>query len=175
MKTAKTEILKISKSGVDFIKKFEGIHDGDLSKIGLQPKMCPAGIWTVGYGYALVNKDNGKWIKGRDQYHLIQKQYPELLTITEEDAVKLLDQILDKYELKVLRNIKVDISQTQFDMLVSHTFNTGGSDTLFKLINSEAKMIDIEKWWTTKYITADGVRLPGLIRRRREEFQNYSK
>ena len=38
--------MKTSQIGIDLIKHFEGLHDGDLKKIGLQPKKCPAGIWT---------------------------------------------------------------------------------------------------------------------------------
>ena len=175
MANVKTEAFKTSQFGVDFIKHFEGIHDGNLKKIGLQPKMCPAGIWTIGYGYALINKKTNKWIKGLDQFYIIEQQYPELLNITEDEAVKLLNEILVKYELKVLKNIKVEISQIQFDMLVSHTFNTGGSNTLFKLINSKAPISEIKKWWITKYTTANNIKQPGLVRRRSEEFKNYSK
>ena len=46
----------ICNAAIDLVKSFEGIHDGDLTVIGLQPKMCPAGIWTVGYGRALRSK-----------------------------------------------------------------------------------------------------------------------
>ena len=38
--------MKTSQIGISLIKHFEGLHDGDLKKIGLQPKKCPAGIWT---------------------------------------------------------------------------------------------------------------------------------
>jgi lysozyme len=40
--------MKISEKGLDLIKHFESLHDGDLTIVGLQPKMCPAGIWTEG-------------------------------------------------------------------------------------------------------------------------------
>ena len=55
--------MKTSNIGIELIKEFESLHDGDLSIIGLQPKMCPAGIWTEGYGHAM--RDNkGNFIKG---------------------------------------------------------------------------------------------------------------
>ena len=38
--------MKTSQKGINLIKYFESLHDGDLTEIGLQPKMCPAGIWT---------------------------------------------------------------------------------------------------------------------------------
>lgn len=37
----------INEAGISLIKEFESLHDGDLSVIGLQPKQCPAGIWTI--------------------------------------------------------------------------------------------------------------------------------
>ena len=33
---------------VKLVSHYEGLHDGDLSKVGLQPKMDPIGIWTEG-------------------------------------------------------------------------------------------------------------------------------
>ena len=45
--------MKTGTKGIELIKSFESLHDGDLSKIGLQPKMCPAQIWTEGYGRAM--------------------------------------------------------------------------------------------------------------------------
>lgn len=165
--------FKTSKLGLDLIKKYEGLHDGDLSAIGLQPKMCPAGIWTVGYGYALINKKTGKWLKGKNDYKLIAEQYPELLNMTKEQAEAQLISFLEKYEKKVSINIKVPISQNQFDMLVCHTMNTGGSNTLFSLINQKADISLIEDWWTTRYITVEGKKLKGLINRRKEEFEIY--
>jgi len=172
---AKEERMKVSKEGIDFIKRFEGLHDGDMSKIGLQPKMCPAGIWTAGYGHAMVNKKTGKFLVGTGDYKLIAEQYPELETMTEEEAANLLDKDLDKYESIVNRKIKVNLKQNEFDMLVSHTFNTGGSETLFTLINKKKSAGTIREWWTKKYISSNGVTLPGLIRRRNEEFELYSK
>ena len=54
----KRQEMRTSNKGIDLIKEFEGLHDGDLSIIGLQPKMCPAGIWTQGYGHAIIyNKE----------------------------------------------------------------------------------------------------------------------
>ena len=55
----------ISSKAIELIKHYESLHDGDLHKIGLQPKMDPVGIWTEGWGRAMVGK-NGKFIKGAD-------------------------------------------------------------------------------------------------------------
>lgn len=153
------------------IKMFEGLHDGDKDKPLLQPQMCPSGIWTVGWGYALVNKKTGKWLKGASDMQLVVEQYPELLNIDAKKADELFVSVLEKYERIVNSKIKIRLKQHEFDALVSHTYNTGGSDTLFKLVNARS---DVESWWTTKYITSDGKVLQGLVRRRKTEY-NYFK
>lgn len=165
--------LHISNVGVSLIKYFEGLHDGNLHKIGLQPKMCPAGVWTVGYGYALVNKLNGKWLKGKDDYPLIAKQYPQFMDMTEQQAEELLKESLKAYENKVKDKLKISVTQHEFDSLVSHTYNTGGSDTLFQLINSKAPKEKILLWIETKYTTAGGVVKRGLVKRRKMEATLY--
>jgi lysozyme len=52
---------------------------------------------------------------------------------------------------------------------VSHTYNTGGSDTLFKLINSDASKKKIHNWFVKTYITSAGILIPGLVIRRKRE------
>ena len=151
--------MKTSQIGIDLIKHFEGLHDGDLKTIGLQPKKCPAGIWTQGYGSAMRDK-NGNFLKG----NVMPK-----VTLTEKEAEVLLDNTLEVFENIVMRKIKVLIKQNQFDALVSHTYNTGGSDTLFKLVNQKAPYEQIKKWFETKYITSNGVVLKGLVERRKAE------
>lgn len=155
--------MKTSQIGIDLIKHFEGLHDGDLKEIGLQPKKCPAGIWTQGYGSAMRDK-NGNFLKG----NVMPK-----VTISEKEAEQLLAKDLEVFENIVMRKVKVLLSQNKFDALVSHTYNTGGSDTLFKLINQNAPDEQIRKWFTTKYITGGGKRLQGLVNRRNAEAKLY--
>lgn len=164
--------MKTGSKGIELIKHFESLHDGDLSKIGLQPKMCPAGIWTVGYGRALYHDE--KPIKGDDGMEIIKQHYPGLLTITEQEAEFMLAKDLERYEDIVNSKVHINLDQDQFDALVSHTYNTGGSETLFKLLNGLASMLRIMDWWTTKYITAGGVKLRGLERRRKSEWELFN-
>jgi lysozyme len=149
-----------SKIGIDLIKYFEGLHDGDLKQIGLQPKKCPAGIWTEGWGIAMRDS-NGNFLKGNTP--------PKGTVLNEKEADNQLSKFLGAYERIVLSKVKVPLSQNQFDALVSYTYNTGGSDTLFKLINQNAPKEQIEKWFKTKYITANGKVLQGLVNRRNAE------
>jgi lysozyme len=161
--------MRTSERGMNLIKKYEGLHDGDLKAIGLQPKMCPANVWTEGWGHAMVDK-NGKFLKGigdKDKAYRMQSVH----NIQEADALLVKD--LKAYELIVTRKVDVPLNQNQFDALVSHTYNTGGSDTLFKLINEKANDKVIYTWFTENYIRGGGKILKGLITRRKEEAELF--
>ena len=163
--------MRTSVNGLNIIKEFESLHDGDLSIIGLQPKMCPSRIWTEGYGRAMRNK-NGAFLKDlKDK----QEAYDNITIHTKQEAEKALVEDLGAFERIVSSKIKLALTQNQFDALVSYTYNTGGSDTLFKLINQKAPEEQIRKWFETKYITGGGRTLPGLIRRRKSESDLYFK
>lgn len=161
--------MKTSQIGIDLIKYFESLHDGDLTTIGLQPKMCPAGIWTEGYGHAMRDL-RGQFFKGKENK---EKAFVNSIVKTESDAEKLLAKDLETFELIVIRKVKRQLKPNEFDALVSHTFNTGGSDTLFKLVNQNAPSDQIKKWFETKYITANGKQLAGLVARRKAESKLY--
>ena len=143
--------MKTSKTGIDFIKAFEGLS--------LKPYLCSAGKPTIGYGSTFY--PDGRKVAMSDT------------AITVQQAESLLADTLKPFERKVNLKIKVPVNQNQFDALVSHTFNTGGSDTLFNLVNQRADISLIEDWWTTRYITANKKPLAGLIRRRWAEFELY--
>lgn len=163
--------MKTSKIGIDLIKSFESLHDGDLTKIGLQPKMCPAGVWTEGYGRAMRDK-KGNFIKGIANKDLA---YANITIRTVHDAEKALIEDLNSFELIVLRKIKQPLNQNQFDAMVSHSYNTGGSATLFNLINSKAPNDKIKFWFENKYISSNGKVLNGLKRRRKAESDLFFK
>ncbi len=143
--------MRTSQAGIDFIKRFEGLS--------LKPYICSAGKPTIGYGSTFY--PDGRKVTAQDK------------SITKDEAEKLLIDTLKPFENKVNRLVTVPINQNQFDALVSHTFNTGGSDTLFRLINQRADISLIEDWWTTRYITANKKLLSGLVRRRKEEFELF--
>lgn len=162
--------MRTSINGINLIKKFESLHDGDLTMIGLQPKMCPANVWTEGWGRAM--RMNGQFIKGASNKKLA---YDNATIKTAAEADKALLEDLRVFERIVFSKIKIKITQNQFDALVCHAYNTGGSDGLFRLINRRAPEEEIKKWWTTKYITGGGRRLNGLIRRRNDEYNLFIK
>ena len=144
--------MKISQEGKDLIIKFEGIR--------LNAYKCSAGVPTIGIGNTYY--PNGDKVKMGD-------------TITLEQARDLFDDLIVRYERIVNSKLKVDVKQNEFDALVSHTYNTGGSTTLFKLVNMEANKDKIKDWFLTKYITANGKVLQGLKNRRLKEWELYNK
>jgi lysozyme len=157
--------MKASSVCAEFIIGFESMHDGDLSMIGLQPKMDPISIWTEGYGRAMRDS-KGNFLKGAKDKAAAMKG----ITIhNKKEAYAALLVDLESRERIVMQNIKVPLNQNQFDALVSYVYNTGGSNTLYNLINNKAPEREIKLWMTTHYITADGVVMNGLIKRRRAE------
>ena len=144
--------MKISEEGKDLIKLFEGVR--------LKAYKCSAGVPTIGFGNTYY--PNGDKVKMGD-------------TITLEQARDLFDDLIVRYERIVNSKLKVDVKQNEFDSLVSHTYNTGGSTTLFKLVNMEANKDKIKDWFLTKYITANGKVLQGLKNRRLKEWELYNK
>jgi lysozyme len=154
--------MKTTQIGIDLIKHFESLHDGDLSVIGLQPKKCPAGIWTEGYGRAMRDS-KGNFLKS--------DKMPKATILNILDAEKALKEDLQVFETIVIRKITRPLKENEFDALVSFTYNTGGSNTLFSMVNSNNPLL--KAWWTTHYITSKGVKLNGLIARRKAEAKLY--
>jgi len=139
--------MKTSQNGINLILLFEGFSP--------RPYLDSAGIPTIGYGNTYY--PGGKRVTMKDP------------AISRERGVELFSSVLPAYEKIVNSKINVALTQNQFDALVSHTYNTGGSDTLFSLINQKASPEAIRDWITTRYITAGGKVLNGLVRRRKTE------
>ena len=139
--------MRTSKVGIELIKRFEGFS--------AKPYLCAAKVATIGYG-------STRYADGRK---VTMKDKP----ITERQASELFAITLLKYERIVTNRIKIGITQNQFDALVSHTYNTGGSDTLFRLVNERAAPDKIKNWFETRYIMGGGKVLAGLVRRRKAE------
>lgn len=143
--------MKTSQIGIDLIKFFEGFKS--------KPYLCPANVPTIGYGSTMYA--DGKKVKLSDS------------NVTELKAEELLKNTLATYENVVLKNIKIPLKQQEFDALVSHTYNTGGSQTLFKMVNEKNPLL--KTWWETHYIMGGGKQLKGLVNRRLAETKIYFK
>lgn len=138
--------MKTGTKGIALIKKWEGCK--------LDAYVCAAGKNTIGFGNTFY--EDGSKVKPGDK-------------ITQQRAEQLLLNLLPKYEDVVNKKVTVPLTQNKFDALVSHTWNSGGSSTLFNLVNTNAPKEEIRKWFETKYITGGGKVLQGLVNRRKEE------
>jgi lysozyme len=167
--------MKISSQGISLIKHFESLHDGDLTQIGLQPKMDPLGIWTAGYGHAL--KMDGEFLRGEADKAKAYAMFPNL---TEEQACELLAQDCNERECQIER-LNLNLSQNEFDALVSFAYNVGirnlKDSSLLKFILSSNWLDADIKWafslWNKGRENGILKVLPGLTRRRRSEAELF--
>jgi lysozyme len=139
-----TDIKRIGKAGLDLIKEFEGLK--------LRAYLCPAKVWTIGYGSTGPHVTAGK-------------------VITNAEAEDLLKEDLARFERAVTGFVTVPLTQNQYDALVSFAFNVGISalerSTLLRRVN--AKRFDDVPAEFLKWNRAGGRPLAGLTRRRAAE------
>ncbi len=146
--------MHLSQNGLALIKKFEGFR--------ANPYLCSAGIPTIGYGSTYY--ENGVRVKLSDS------------PISEEWAEELLKKNVVHYDVAVNSLTRDDITQNQYDALVSFAYNVGVTNfknsTLLKRVNANPKDPNITNQFM-KWIRAGGRVVKGLILRRREEAQLY--
>lgn len=140
--------MKISDSGIALIKRFEGCK--------LKAYLCPAGVWTIGYGHTGEVKQGMVW--------------------TQQQADDALMQDLQFFESAAYSYVTVPLKQNQFDALVSFAFNCGvgalRKSTLLRLLNA-GDYSGAEKQfarWISKGTAAE----KGLRRRRKAEALLFS-
>lgn len=128
---------------VEIVKRFEGLR--------LDAYLCPAGIWTIGYGHT-------GGVQGGER-------------ITEERAEELLMEDLKSVQRRLAPAVEVPVTAGQAAALMSLAFNVGvGAVTGSKLLRRlnqglpEAAADEFLDW-----TRAGGQELPGLVRRRRAE------
>jgi lysozyme len=146
---SKAPVGKISKNGLELIKRWEGCRTNAY--------LCPAGVWTIGYGHT--------------------KTATPGMMISHSRADDLLLEDLKRFEEAVRRLVTVPLSQNQFDALVSFIFNVGEGafkgSTLLKLLNSGNYSSAANQF--SKWVYAGKKVLPGLVARREDEYQLFIK
>ncbi|MFN4101923.1 MAG: glycoside hydrolase family protein [Pararhodobacter sp.] len=150
--------MQLSEKGAAFV----AAHEGFVSRAYL----CPAGVRTIGYGFTMGSavfaaywrRKHGRGLQAGD-------------TITREEAGKLLRDLVDnEYGAAVNREIGTRV-QHQFDGAGSVSFNCGTGSLKWKwaqLLRAKEVAASANRLRTTA-VTANGRRLPGLVRRRDEE------
>lgn len=140
----------MNKDAIDLIKKFEGCS--------LEAYLCPAKVWTIGYGHTSGVKKGDK--------------------ITQAQALDYLIKDLDVFESGVIRLTSgLGLNNNQIGALISFAFNLGlgalGGSTLLKLLKQgKIKEASLE---FAKWNKAGGVVLAGLTRRRAAETELFNK
>lgn len=132
--------MKINEAGLNLIRDFEGCR--------LKAYLCPAGVWTIGYGHT-------------------QGVKPDMV-ISQLQAERFLRQDLKRFEEAVTSLVKVPVTPNQFSALVSFAYNVGtgalyDSTLLRKLNKKDYKGAAAE---FLRWNKAGGKVLPGLTRRR---------
>ena len=147
--------MKINKLGIDLIKQYEGCK--------LNAYLCPANVPTIGYG-STYYEDLSK-VKIGD-------------TITNEQAEKLLINLVDRFSISVKNAITSKVNENQFSAIVSFAYNCGlgnlRSSTLLKKVNLNPLDITIKDEFM-KWNKGGGKVLMGLTRRRESESNLYFK
>lgn len=141
--------MKVSEKCIKMIKHHEGVRT--------KPYQDPIGLWTVGVGHLI---EDGK---------KLPKEWNRELTDEEVDA--LLYKDLERFEIGVKRLTKVALSQSQFDALVSFSFNVGLGNLQSSTLRSKLNREDYEGASNEfpKWRRAGGKILPGLVKRRADE------
>lgn len=152
----------------ELIKRFEGICDGDPSTVNLDPYLCPAGYWTIGWGH-VVRDAQGRMLHGAENKKAAYAVYPG--GITKNDAERLLQSDVFNFALCIEDMVKVKASDNQFCALVSFTFNVGigafGRSTLLRMLNQGN--FDVVPEQFMRWTKSNGKELAGLKRRRQAE------
>ncbi|MCS2160353.1 lysozyme [Scandinavium sp. H11S7] len=136
--------------GVQLICQFEGLR--------LERYRDAVGLWTIGYGHLILKEEISKLVK-----------------ITTGEAKQLLRKDLKRTEEGVKKMLSRCVTQSQFDALVSFSFNLGVGNlkksTLLKKVNAgdiKAAALQFQKW-----NKAGGKVLSGLTRRREAEMKLF--
>lgn len=140
--------MKTSQKGLQLIKQHEGCR--------LTAYKCPAGILTIGYGHTGTDVVEGMVVTAVQAEELLKKDIQWAETAVNQEGL--------------------NITQNQFDALVSFTYNVGArnfkNSTLLKMIKVNPLSINIRTEFA-RWNKAKGSTLPGLVTRRKAEAELY--
>lgn len=169
--------LEPSDAIVEFIKIYE--YKGEYSKFAYSDK---DGVWTIGYGHVLRGKELEEYVDlktHKPKKAIIEEKAKEFLKNDIKAAADAINEFMEEN--------KIQLSQNQFDALVSFTFNVGSAWTknkssetrndIIKAVKSgidsnlERKLRDDFLSWTK----VQGEVWEGLQRRRYDEWEMFVK
>lgn len=157
---------EISTQLINYVAKWEGYreraYDDFKPNVKITHIQQVQGTLTIGYGTT-----KGVWV-GQTTTRAEARKW---LVADLQDAVRI-----------VQRYVTVPITHNQFVALVSHTYNVKGfSANLFRLVNGAPtvshnnSIYNLQKWWTETYTTSKGKLIKGLVNRRKDEYNLFTK
>ena len=162
--------MNLSKAGEDLMHRYEGFRN--------KPYLCPAHIWTIGYGHVLYQEQiRLPVVRTADKpAPMIRKEMPlkieDFRIWSKEEIDALFRDDVRAFERGVLRLVPGVVGrQGSFDALVSFAFNAGLGNLQRSTIRMKANRGDWEgaaeafMVWTK----GGGKVLPGLVKRRQAE------
>jgi len=152
--------MKVSDKCISMIRHHEGVR--------FRPYRCPAKLWTIGVGHVLYPSQGALPLDRRQDFQL---QAQDDRTFSAEEVDGILRSDLARFERGVAIQCPVELTQGQFDALVSFSFNCGlgtlqRSTLRQKLLRGETEDAAQE---LLKYTIGGGRVLPGLVKRRHDE------
>jgi len=170
------EEVRTSEKGIHVMHEFEGYRN--------KPYLCPAHIWTVGWGEVLYQDQIKLPMVRKDGYTgLIRKEYQlrdeDNRIWSREELETRFQAMLGSFERGVLRLAPNLIgNQGLFDACVALSYNIGVGgfqrSTLRQRILRDEPLESIAEGFM-RYTMAGGKILPGLVRRRKAEVALFLK
>jgi len=161
--------MKLSEAGAKLMHQYEGYRN--------KPYLCPAHIWTIGWGHVLYQEQIRLPVVRVNGYTgLLRSEYPlkpeDARVWTKEEIQELFDADIASFERGVLRLAPaVAGRQGAFDACVSFSFNAG----LGNFQRSTIRMKTNRQEWEAAaqafmaWVMGGGKELPGLKKRRAAE------
>ena len=132
-----------------FIAHYEGLS--------LQAYLCPAGVWSIGYGHT-------DGVRKGDE-------------CTTDEAASWLVEDIAETQKALARYVNIPVTEGQFIALTSLAFNVGVNNVLKSKLLRKLNAGDIQgaAQEFLDFDLANGTRLPGLTARRKDESELFLK
>lgn len=152
--------MKVSDKALGVIKHHEGLKQ--------RPYRCPALLWTIGVGHVLY-PEQAKLPLDQRMGFALKPEDDRLFSMEEINGILAND--LQRFERGVESMVRIDLTQGEFDGLVSFSFNCGLGTLQRSTLR--AKILRGDKEGAAdeflKYCMAGGKPLKGLQNRRKDE------
>ncbi len=161
--------MKLSPVGAALMHRYEGYRN--------RPYLCPAHIWTIGYGHVLYQEQIRLPVARVGDYQgMIRKEFPlrpeDNRVWSKDEIEQLFSEDVASFERGALR-LSPNLADRQgaFDAVVSFAFNAGLGNyqrSTIRIKNNRGEFeaaADAFMMWTK----GGGRELPGLVRRRKDE------